>query len=476
MSRDVSATITVIIAVPLSRCGTAAVHFNLCACMRPASPQPCVGLAVARPWPTHPLVGRLSACASLLASPSVGVIWQPPANFWRFAIFRPTVKNLFAATQFGLILTLVHYYNKETFHYFLANMSFNSDHSVIRLFIFKKKVEITKADLGIFLNLRTEGIRAHTLTNSSDFDWSEINNVIRGHGGVTHVPKVSTLSKKARIIQHVLRTSIIPKVGDRVNITPLISIVTYLIMTSQPIDEAQLIIDYLYGLSEIGHVSHKRKKNIALGHLVTYILEKKYDLVHPIQDFEEPLYYNDGSFRAIFHKETHIISDSEEEPEPAPTPAPPPAPTGKSDSLLTLGECEQPKGSLPTLGECEQPKGSLPTLGECEQTKGSLPTLGMRCPGHAATAGESCSYQIWLNPQCGAAHSGQCPQNIAAPMQQRRRQSGSPIDQTSQSTDQMESAGGEEQDPEWELEREPPPPQPPEVPHPQSGDEYYEGY
>ncbi|PKU61404.1 hypothetical protein MA16_Dca023669 [Dendrobium catenatum] len=65
-----------------------------------------------------------------------------------------------------------------------------------------------------------------------------------------------------------------------------------------------------------------KKKNISLGHLVTYILKKKYDLVHPIQDFEEPLYYNDESFRAIFHKETHVISDSEEEPEPAPPPAP----------------------------------------------------------------------------------------------------------------------------------------------------------
>jgi len=80
------------------------------------------------------------------------------------------IMNLFAATQSSLILTLVHFYNKEIFHYFLANMSFNSDHYVIRSFIFKKKVEITKANLGIFLNLRTEGIRAHTLTTTFDFD------------------------------------------------------------------------------------------------------------------------------------------------------------------------------------------------------------------------------------------------------------------------------------------------------------------
>ncbi|PKU67604.1 hypothetical protein MA16_Dca025625 [Dendrobium catenatum] len=95
----------------------------------------------------------------------------------------------------------------------------------------------------------------------------------------------------------------------------------------------------------------------------------------------------------------------------------------------------------------------------------------IRCPGHAAAAGESCNCQIWLNPQCGAARSEQYPQSVAAPMQQRRRQSGSPIDQTSQSTNQLVSAGGEDQGQEREREQEPPPLQPPEVP--QGEDEYF---
>ncbi|PKU86039.1 hypothetical protein MA16_Dca001870 [Dendrobium catenatum] len=90
-------------------------------------------------------------------------------------------------------------------------------------------------------------------------------------------------------------------------------------------DEAKLILDYLYGLFKIGHVEHKKKKNIALEHLVAYIPEKKYNLVYPDQEFEEPLYYNDGSFRAIFNKEepskSHVISDTEEEHEAAPVPA-----------------------------------------------------------------------------------------------------------------------------------------------------------
>ncbi|PKU81770.1 hypothetical protein MA16_Dca026929 [Dendrobium catenatum] len=200
-------------------------------------------------------------------------------------------------------------------------MSFNSDHSIISSFVFKKKVEITKTDFNIFLNLMTKGLRAHTLT-TTNFDWTEVNRVIRGIRVKDHLPKVTTLLRDARIIHHVLRTSIIPKAGDRVNITPLLSTVTYRIMTRQPIDEAQLVIDYIYGLSEIGHVDHKRKKNIVLGHLITYILEKKYDLIHPEQDFEEPLYYNDTSFRAIFNKDepnkTHVVlSETKEETEPS---------------------------------------------------------------------------------------------------------------------------------------------------------------
>ncbi|PKU86165.1 hypothetical protein MA16_Dca001996 [Dendrobium catenatum] len=106
-----------------------------------------------------------------------------------------------------------------------------------------------------------------------------------------------------RIIQHMLKTSIILKASDRINITPLLSTFTYHIITGQPIEEAQHIPDYLYGLYEIGHVSHKRKKNIALGHLVAYILEMEYELVHhDVTHLEDPLYYNDGLFRAIFAK------------------------------------------------------------------------------------------------------------------------------------------------------------------------------
>jgi len=103
------------------------------------------------------------------------------------------IMNLFASTQFGFILTLVYLYNKETFHFILANMSFNSDHSIICSFVFKHKVEITNNDLGAFLKLRTEGARAHHLINTHDYAWYEINNVIRGNNLNEHVARVSGL-------------------------------------------------------------------------------------------------------------------------------------------------------------------------------------------------------------------------------------------------------------------------------------------
>ncbi|KAI0499470.1 hypothetical protein KFK09_017673 [Dendrobium nobile] len=107
------------------------------------------------------------------------------------------VMHLFASTQFGFILSLVHLYNKQTFLYFLANMSFNSDHSSISSFVFKQKVEITKHDIGAFLNLRTKGYRAHTLMNENTFRWYQVNRVIRENGLIYHVARVSGMTRNA---------------------------------------------------------------------------------------------------------------------------------------------------------------------------------------------------------------------------------------------------------------------------------------
>ncbi|KAH0465989.1 hypothetical protein IEQ34_006092 [Dendrobium chrysotoxum] len=122
--------------------------------------------------------------------------------------------------------------------------------------------------------------------------------------------------------RHILRTSIIPKAGDRINMTPLLSTLTYLIMIETPINKAQLIMDYIYKLSDIGHPHNRRKKNVAIGHLITYILEKKYNLIHPKPPNELPVYFTDASFCAFFGWDQSSKEEDFEGERRAPAPAP----------------------------------------------------------------------------------------------------------------------------------------------------------
>ncbi|KAL0907780.1 hypothetical protein M5K25_022216 [Dendrobium thyrsiflorum] len=191
-------------------------------------------------------------------------------------------------------------------------------------FVMQQKVIIDKEDLGNFLHLRTEGDRLHTLIQEAYISWSLVNDTLRGNKDKVHQPHVYTLLRNARIIQHVLRSSIIPKAGDHVNITPLLSLVTHLIMTNTPFDEAQLILDYIHSLSDIRHPQTKRKKNIALGHLVCYILEKKYNLIYPEPPTEEPIFFTNASFRSLFHDPSVEGEDSEGDKEAPSEPAPVP--------------------------------------------------------------------------------------------------------------------------------------------------------
>ncbi|KAL0927489.1 hypothetical protein M5K25_001661 [Dendrobium thyrsiflorum] len=211
---------------------------------------------------------------------------------------------LFSSMQLSFILTLSHSYHKEMYLQFLSNLRVIPDFTRLTSFIMQQKVTIEKEDLGTFLHLRTEGDRLHTLIQESDISWSLVNDTLRGNKDKFHQPRVYTLLQNARIIQHVLRSSIIPKAGDRVNMTHLLSVVTHLIMSGKPFDEAQLILDYIHSLSDIRHPQTKRKKNIALGHLVCYILEKKYNLIYPEPPTEEPIFFTNASFPSLVHDTT----------------------------------------------------------------------------------------------------------------------------------------------------------------------------
>ncbi|KAL0910121.1 hypothetical protein M5K25_021061 [Dendrobium thyrsiflorum] len=235
------------------------------------------------------------------------------------------VLPLFSTTKLQFILTHPYAYNLETFLQFLANMRITPESTRLSSFVLQQRVQITKEDLGKYLHLRTEGVRAHSMSLESEYNWTAVNQVLRGLDQICHLPRVYTLNQNARIIQHVLRSTVIPKAGDRINMTPLLSCVTYLIMTDTPFDEAQLILDYLQSLTDIRHPSTKRKKNIALGHLVCYVLEKKYSLIYPNPPTEEPIFFTNASFRALFSHGSDSGGEEEQEPQGAPAPVLAPA-------------------------------------------------------------------------------------------------------------------------------------------------------
>ncbi|KAL0904281.1 hypothetical protein M5K25_026369 [Dendrobium thyrsiflorum] len=107
--------------------------------------------------------------------------------------------------------------------------------------------------------------------------------------------------------------------------TPLLSTVTYLIITGTPFDEAQLIPDYIYNVTDIRHPQSKRQKNVALGHLISYILEKKYNLINPVPPTELPIFSTNASFLALFNQDQGSEGDDfGEEGAPAQGPAPAP--------------------------------------------------------------------------------------------------------------------------------------------------------
>ncbi|KAL0904656.1 hypothetical protein M5K25_026785 [Dendrobium thyrsiflorum] len=172
----------------------------------------------------------------------------------------PLILPLFSSTQLSFILTLTHSYHKKIFLQFLSNLIVIPDYTRMTSFVMQQKTY----ELFCILELRD---RLHTLIQDYDISWSFVNETLRGNKDKYHQPRVYTLHQNARIIQHVLRSCIIPKAGDRVNMIPLLSLVTHLIMSDKPFDEAQLILDYIRSLTDIRHPQTKRKKNIALGHL-----------------------------------------------------------------------------------------------------------------------------------------------------------------------------------------------------------------
>ncbi|PKU80515.1 hypothetical protein MA16_Dca027219 [Dendrobium catenatum] len=189
-------------------------------------------------------------------------------------------------------------------------------------------VEITYQDCAELLQLSTTGDKLHLIVSNHDFNWSTTNHFQRQTNSPFHVGEASSLVKDAGTIQHILRTSIIPKVGDRIHITPLLSLTTFYIIAHRDFNATDLIFRYINNLTIIHDSGHKKKPNLALGHIISYVLETKYNLQYPADLNHRPPCYSNRSFNVLHSTRLHPgdgePQGAEEEKAPAPIPDPVP--------------------------------------------------------------------------------------------------------------------------------------------------------
>ncbi|KAI0513543.1 hypothetical protein KFK09_009568 [Dendrobium nobile] len=238
------------------------------------------------------------------------------------------VMDLFAHTSLCFILTLAFPFSSELLAEFFANLRINQTFTVMTSYVNRRPVEITYQDCVDLLQLSTTRDKLHQIATDPDFDWSTANHFLHQTNTHFHVGETSSLVKDARTIQHVLRTSIIPKAGDRIHITPLLSLTTFYIMAQREFNAANLLFRYIDHLTTIRDPGHKRKPNLALGHIIAYVLETKYNLQYSNHPNLHPTYYSNNSFTALHSTRLHP-GDGEsrgvrEEEAPAPIPDPVP--------------------------------------------------------------------------------------------------------------------------------------------------------
>ncbi|PKU59738.1 hypothetical protein MA16_Dca021072 [Dendrobium catenatum] len=151
------------------------------------------------------------------------------------------IMDLFAHTSLCFILTLAVPFSSELHLEFYVNLRINSTFTALTSYVNRRPVEITYQDCAELLQLSTIGDKLHIIVLDPDFDWSTANHFLCQTNTPFHVGETSSLVKDARIIQHVLRTSIIPKAGDRIHITPLLSLTTFFIMAQREFNATDLI-------------------------------------------------------------------------------------------------------------------------------------------------------------------------------------------------------------------------------------------
>ncbi|KAL0918971.1 hypothetical protein M5K25_011025 [Dendrobium thyrsiflorum] len=245
------------------------------------------------------------------------------------------VLDLFAHTSLTFILTLTCPFNFKLLYQFFASFRINTTYTSLQSYVNKRPVELTYQDFEEILHLSTTG------------DKLQANHFLQNTAAPFHVGVTSSLGKDARTIQHVLRSSVIPKAGDRIHITPLLSLTTFYIMANREFNASDLIICYIEHLTTIRDAGHRRKPNLALGHIISYALETKHNLqfsAPPNYPDTPPTFFKNNSFN-ILHS-TRLLPDQgeareeEEEdlPEQMPHPIPAPIPLRQYSQIDQLVE------------------------------------------------------------------------------------------------------------------------------------------
>ncbi|KAL0903287.1 hypothetical protein M5K25_027656 [Dendrobium thyrsiflorum] len=205
----------------------------------------------------------------------VGLTYSKIINFRTLSY---PVLDLFAHTSLTFILTLACPYNVELLCQLFPSLRINSTYTSLQSYVNKRHVELTYQDFEEILKLSTTGDKLHNIVSDPDYNWSQANHFLRNTAAPFHDGTSSSLGKDARNIQHVLRSSIIPKAGYRIHITPLLSLTTFYIMAHREFNASDLIFRYIEHLTTIRDAGHRRKLNLALGHIISYALEMKYNL------------------------------------------------------------------------------------------------------------------------------------------------------------------------------------------------------
>ncbi|PKU70657.1 hypothetical protein MA16_Dca018734 [Dendrobium catenatum] len=151
------------------------------------------------------------------------------------------VMDLFAHTSLCFILTLSVPFSLELLLEFYANLCINSTFTALTSYVNRRPIEITYQDCAELLQLSTTRDKLHIIVLDPDFDSTTTNHFLRQTNTPFHVGETSSLVKDARTIQHVLRTSIIPKAGDRIHITPLLSLTIFFIMAQREFNATYII-------------------------------------------------------------------------------------------------------------------------------------------------------------------------------------------------------------------------------------------